>query len=43
MSARGRFVVLVTAFAAGAFAAAAAFGAVQLGRALGGAFAGWMV
>lgn len=41
MSARGRLVILALAFAAGAFVATAALGAVQLGRALGDAFAGW--
>ena len=43
MSARGRPVILFLTFAAGAFVVTAAFGAVQLGRALSAAFAGWVL
>ena len=43
MSTRCRFALIALAFAAGAFVATAALGAVQLGRALGDTFAGWML
>jgi|GEM_PF-4084782 hypothetical protein len=43
MFARGRLLILFLAFAAGAFVVTAAFGAVHLGRALGAAFAGWVL